>query len=66
MSRWKPKGGDTYYWIRISLFGFEIISDVWVSPNSFELQLLKDGNCFRIRKEAEQMLKQIKQLLKGK
>jgi hypothetical protein len=60
--KWKPKLGGNYYFISDE---FKIVK-TWLSfgiPN--ENTNIKIGNCFRTRKQAQQMAKKIKEILKG-
>ena len=60
MCKWKPKLGETYYfvthWLRVS-------KSSWANWSG-EKRLLEEGNCFRTEQEAEAKLEKIKAIFK--
>ena len=60
MGKWKPKLGETYYfvthWLRVS-------KSSWADWSG-EKWLLEEGNCFRTEQEAEAKLEKIKAIFK--
>ncbi len=59
--RWKPKEGDTYYYVD----GCTLVEDRTFEGRVFDERHYEVGNCFRTREEAEAMAEKIKKLLKG-
>jgi hypothetical protein len=62
-TRWKPKIGETYFYINFFYSRLEVAEDRWDDLEP-DLILYQSGNCFKTRKEAEAKLKVIKKLLK--
>lgn len=60
--RWKPIIGGKYYAI-IYYYGFVIGTGLWEYKHT-DCANYRANNCFRTRKEAEQKLKKIKQIMK--
>lgn len=63
MKKWKPKGGEMYYFINLCRFGGSVCLDQ-SDDNCFEEIMFRHYNCFRTKKEATIMLRKIKQLLR--
>ncbi len=62
--KWKPTCDETYYRIYIGCFGSGIVQeDVWWNT-TVDNNRLKEGNCFRCKKEAQAKLREIKKVLK--
>lgn len=62
--RRKPKEGEDFYAVWVS--ADELNVEPWCFwDDGVTKQMLKVGNCFRTKKEAQQKLKLIKQILKG-
>ena len=59
--RWKPKKGDTYYYVD----GCTLVEDRTFEGRVFDERHYEVGNCFRTHEEAEAMAEKIKKLLKG-
>lgn len=59
--KWVPQLDEKYYWINKYL---EINWYVW-KGHSFDKMIFKCDNCFETRKDAEEKLKKIKEVLKG-
>ena len=57
--RWKPKKRDKYYYIRSK---GNVNSAFW-HKGSVDIHRYKFGNCFKTKEEADDKLKQIKQIL---
>ena len=57
---WKPKDGEGYYVINTL---FKVLRFTWQSY-SFDFDLLKSGNCFKTKEEAEAKAKEILEILK--
>ena len=58
--RWQPKDGEGYYVINTL---FKVLRFTWQSY-SFDFDLLKSGNCFKTKEEAEAKAKEILEILK--
>ena len=58
--KWKPKDGEDYYVINTF---FKVLRFTWQSY-SFDFDLLKSGNCFKTKEEAEDKAKEILEILK--
>ena len=58
MSKWKPKSGDTYYWIDTY---FEVVQDAYLSDDSMRIEA---GNCFRSYDEAAEVAEKFKSIIK--
>lgn len=58
--RWQPKDGEDYYVINTL---FKVLRFTWQSY-SFDFDLLKSGNCFKTKEEAEAKAKEILEILK--
>ena len=58
--KWKPKDGEDYYVINTL---FKVLRFTWQSY-SFDFDLLKSGNCFKTKEEAEAKAKEILEILK--
>ena len=58
--KWKPKDGEGYYVINTL---FKVLRFTWQSY-SFDFDLLKSGNCFKTKEEAEAKAKEILEILK--
>lgn len=67
--RWKPKDLEFYWTLSFGVrFGsvqatWDFIHATW-DNDRIDKERYRTGNCFRTRKEAEQKLREIKQLLK--
>ena len=59
--KWVPKDGEKYYWVNGY---FEISWYIWYGVRVDRL-LLDSGNCFETKKEAEEKLEKIKEVLRG-
>ena len=57
---WQPKDGEGYYVINTLL---KVLRFTWQSY-SFDFDLLKSGNCFKTKEEAEAKAKEILEILK--
>ncbi len=62
--KWKPKYLEKYWWIYLGS-QLRICSNEWDGTSQGCKNLYDLGNCFRTRKEAEQVARKIKKLLKG-
>ena len=63
--KWKPKEGEMFYLIVSTMMqSFDIIKTAYKNK-MYRLKLhVKNSNCFRTKREANEMLKKIKKLLK--
>jgi hypothetical protein len=59
--KWKPEIKNKYYFITECL----IVESLRWNIDDTDAILWKIGNCFRTRKQAQQMAKKIKEMLKG-
>jgi hypothetical protein len=62
--KWKPKVGENYFQVCLFVHGITICR----SYNAGDIDFKMDwdiGNMFRTRKQAQQMAKKIKEILKG-
>ena len=57
--RWRPKHGEPYYMINTL---FKVLRFTWQSY-SFDFDLLKSGNCFKTKEEAEAKANEIIKIL---
>ena len=62
--QWKPKNGERYYMIiNYQFLRFIVASDVYTGC-PLDRNLMKDGNMFSTKAEAQAKLRQIKKILK--
>lgn len=59
--RWKPKKGDSYFYINHYI---EVVVTTWMCDYDDQSHYYA-GNCFRTREEAEVMVEKVKKLLRG-
>ena len=58
--RWKPKIGDTYYFIDLFL---DVIDDIWSDDRMDDL-VYTNGNCFKTEEEAQKYADKFTEMLK--
>ena len=59
-TKWKPKYDEKYWFINIGDFRFYIDWDYWTQSINYNY-----FNCFCTKKEAQQKLREIKEILKN-
>lgn len=59
MKRWKPKEGESYWYV--DLDGFKVEK---TEIDGWDCIRRKEGNCFETKKEARIILKDIKRILR--
>jgi hypothetical protein len=63
--KWKPKDRDKYWYVSLSYTNVWVTHSIIFWDEEISQGRYKIGNCFRTRKQAQQMAKKIKVLLKG-
>lgn len=65
--KWKPKEGEKYWYLHFSAYNLnwgEILFSKYHDYFLTDFNMVKIGNCFRTKKEAQAKLKEIMELLK--
>ena len=58
--KWKPKKGEYYYYVN----AFATVTKTFNIFSTSDKLILKSNNCFETKKEASEMAKKFRQLLK--